>query len=222
VLGISGNKAVFPISWRPIDLVLLRGAGRSPMLLLVKLSRWRLDDGGGSGEVFFNKRTSCPPVLGDLAPLRSSFSKLHGEDRRGSEEEEDAAFWSASSAASHWLRAVLSSTPMAEGRLLRALSLACRRQLFLNLQADVPIWRPSCSFNAVVPVCSVPSGVVPGDGADDRDSKPRSKLGGEGHGVVLDCVLTLCSRVLFAYSEGLFVISSFLLALVVILKPTNN
>ena len=61
-------------------------------------------------------------------------------------------------------------TLMAGRRLLRALRCAadllivCRRQLILYLPVGVPKWRLFCTRSAALFGCSVPSGVVPGDG----------------------------------------------------------
>jgi hypothetical protein len=55
-LGISRNKAVFPIFWRLVELVLLRGARRSPVTLNVGFPRWKLGAACRSSEAFFNKR----------------------------------------------------------------------------------------------------------------------------------------------------------------------
>ena len=96
-----------------------------------------------------------PPNQGDLASLCPSFLELHGGGRRGVEEENDtASSWSASSTASRRPQAAMPSTPIAEGRLLRALSLVFRRHLYSNFPADVPNWRPSCSFSAAYPAPS--------------------------------------------------------------------
>ena len=81
-IGISRNKAVLPISWRLPVLVVLRGARRSTVKLFVKPSRWRLGDGGRSGEVFFNKRVACSHRCTRL--LCVSLNLLAG---RGGEEE---------------------------------------------------------------------------------------------------------------------------------------
>jgi len=55
-IGIFPNKAVFPFFWRLVELVLLRGIGRSLEVLSARLSWWKLGVGGKSGEVSFNKR----------------------------------------------------------------------------------------------------------------------------------------------------------------------
>ena len=81
-LGISPNKAVFPFLWRLFVLVLLRGARRSPEALFVKLSRWTLDVGGKSGEVFFNKRIDCLQCCG-LATLFRLLAGLGGGGEKG-------------------------------------------------------------------------------------------------------------------------------------------
>jgi hypothetical protein len=95
--------------------------------------------------------------------------------RRGSS---DTATWSTSSVGLRRPLVVLRSTHIVEGRLLRALSSACRRHLFFNLLAGVPHGRPSLCSSTAFPCCTVPNVLVPGDGADGREWRHR---GGEGH-----------------------------------------
>jgi hypothetical protein len=54
--GISCNKAIFPIFWRPGIPVLCRSTGRSSTAFFVRPSRWWSGAGDDSGEAFFNKR----------------------------------------------------------------------------------------------------------------------------------------------------------------------
>jgi hypothetical protein len=79
----------------------------------------------------------------------------------------------------------------------------------------VPTWRPSYCFNVAIPICSVPSGVVLGEGSDGRASKLRSELRGEG----LDHIFVFYSSVLFSLSGDLFAISSLIVALIIICNP---
>lgn len=130
--------------------------------------------------------------------------------RRGSS---GTASWSTSSAALRRSQAVLPSTHIAEGRLLRALSPACRRHLFVNLLASAPQGRPFFCSSMAVPSCTVPSGIVPGDGADGRAWRFR---GGEGP----DRFFLLYFRVLFAYCEGLVVIFVYFVVLSILCNPT--
>jgi hypothetical protein len=113
----------------------------------------------------------------------------------------DTVSWSASSAALRRPQATSPSTSMAEGRLLRALTSACWRHLLFNLPAGVPTGRPFYCFSAACPSCSVPSGVVPGDGVDGRASRHQPEIGGEG----LDRVFQFSFRVLSAILQGLLV-----------------
>lgn len=122
--------------------------------------------------------------------------------------------------------AFTSSTHIAEGRLLPSWmpattssvpSFSCWRQLFINLQAMVPIWRPSCSC-VVSSRCVVPSGSVPGDGVVDCAWK-LCRLGGDGAGP--DRVFLFNSGVLCAKCRDLDVIFSFADVLAVICTSTS-
>jgi hypothetical protein len=90
--------------------------------------------------------------------------------RRGSS---GTATWSTSSAALRRSKAVLPSTHITEGRLLRALLPAYRCHLFFNLLAGVPQERPFFCSSTTFPSCTVPSGIVPDDGADAEASRWR-------------------------------------------------
>lgn len=81
----------------------------------------------------------------------------------------------------------------------------------------MPIRRSSYSFSAALPIDTVPSSLVPGDGEDGRDSRLTSALGGEGP----DGVSLFRSRVLFAFSEYLNVISISFEVLYPICNPTD-
>lgn len=208
--SLSSSWAFSSVAWG-VGLVLLR----------LMMLRWsELEVAGGFAATALQIKLVLPVDRGSLDPLSPSFSELHDGEREGDEEEIDTASWSASSAASRRPRAAQPSIPIVEGRLLQAMSSVCRRHLYSNLLAGVLKGRPSCSFSAACPVCDVPSGLVPGDGADGRASRLRSMLGGEGHGQGLDCFLTLCSGVLLKLFEGLFVTCSFFEALVVICNST--
>jgi hypothetical protein len=79
-INISCNKAVFPVFWRLVDLVLLYGTRQSPVMLNVRLLRWKFGAICKSGKVFFSKQ------FGGLLGRRSSLlllSLLVG--RRGEE-----------------------------------------------------------------------------------------------------------------------------------------
>jgi hypothetical protein len=203
-LGISCNKAVFPYLWRLFVLVLLRGARRSPEVLFVKLSRWTLDDGGKSGEVFFNKRFDCLQCCG-LATLFRLLVSLGGWRENGRScvvrvtwrwSEEDFA---ATCGVHQWRRV---HAAVIQGRGGR--SVPCYMHgFFFNLQAGVPIRRPFRSSAAASIVASLPSGVVPDDVADGRGVELIFVFGGAG----LDCFSLFLVRVLFVIVECLFAFS---------------
>jgi hypothetical protein len=72
--GISCNKAVFPVLWRPSIPVLCRSTDHSSTAFFVKPSRWWSGAGDDSGKAFFNKRClfllwSCQFLLLLLSPL---------------------------------------------------------------------------------------------------------------------------------------------------------
>jgi hypothetical protein len=129
----------------------------------------------------------------------------------------DTASWSASLAALRRPQATSPSTSMAEGRLLWALASACWRHLLFNLPAGMPTGRPFYCFSAACPSCSVPSGVVLGNGVDGRASRHQPKIGGG-----LDRVFQFSFRVLSAILEGLLVRFTFSVVLDVICTPTAN
>jgi hypothetical protein len=203
--GISINKAVLPIFWRLVVLVLFCGTGRLLVKLSVKLARWKLDGHGGSGMAFFNKQTMVV-----LFFSCSSFVLLLPLDCRGGEGLEDfdmvgfsfgrnqgksctANLWSSSSVASQ------RPTQSAGGQRLRALMQTVRQV------SDQPPWRrPFEGFLLAFIALAAPSGSVPG--AAMRGRQWSSFYGGEDGP---DCFSCNLSRVLSVIFEDCFVISFF-------------
>jgi hypothetical protein len=205
--GISKNKVVFLFYWKLVVMALSRGVGRLPVKLFVKSSRWRLGDCGRAGEAFFNKRACL--VL--LLFWRFVVLPLFLAGRGGEGMEWFVAMicrfggdWGSSGAASgREISAVCwPSTSMAEGQPLLPWSLAkgCRRKVYINLQADVPIRRPSTPGTVSSRRC-VLSGFVPSDTAVGC---AWFELGGDGAG--LDCALQIRSEILCAKCQDVFVI----------------
>jgi hypothetical protein len=97
---------------------------------------------------------------------------------------------------------------MAERRSLQALAssvdlwIFCRRQLIINLPTGAPKGRPYKFKSAVFFGDSVPSGILPGDGAAGRDGRRRHEHGGQGP----DCIPKFYSRVLCVEGEAWIVV----------------
>jgi hypothetical protein len=198
-LGISRNKAVFPIFWRLVELVLLRGARRSPVTLNVRFPRWKLGAVCRSSEAFFNKR------IGGLLCCWSSLLLLSILAGRGGEENgwlaaalcsdggglgvrDTVTAWSSSSVARAWL-----PTLDAGGQQLHGLA-PVLRQVFFNLP-----WRPCVGLATELSLSTSPSGLVPGAGGDDRRLKPKI-VGGDGGP---DCFFYFLFRVCSVKAKGL-------------------
>jgi hypothetical protein len=89
--------------------------------------------------------------------------------------------------------------------------------VFFNLQAKMPFRRPFSS-GVEGSRCPTPSGFVPGGAMLFYVVSSSSGDGGAGP----DCFFTIFFRVLCAKSIDLFVISTFLAVLLVIMSPLNE
>ena len=98
----------------------------------------------------------------------------------------------------------------------RSVLRCCMRCSVFNLQARVPMRRPSSSSMAAFIVVLAPSGFVPGGGADGHHVELFVEHGGEG----LNCVPLYFLEVLFVKDKGLVVISFYLEVLDVNCMPT--
>lgn len=195
-----------------------RWVGLDPQLLVLQ----RLETTSG-GSALTSPLLNKLDVFGRVCLLRSPALPLlfchHGDGRKlgRSVAQARCARWGSSAAVSSWSASstamcrpmvVMPSTLMAGRRLLRALTCAadlrivCRRQLILYPPAGVPKGRLFCTRSAALFGCSVPSGVVPGDGAAGHDWWRRRDGGDSGP----DCFSYFCCRVLFAKLEDLVVI----------------
>lgn len=87
----------------------------------------------------------------------------------------------------------------------------------INLQAGMPIRRPSSSSTATFNVVWSPSGSVPGDDTDGRRVELFISVGGEGPDRDLDSLV----KVLFVKAKGLFLIFFYSVVLDVNCYPTD-
>jgi hypothetical protein len=189
-IGISRNKAVFPVFWRLGVLVLLRGTGRSSMVLCVKLSRWRLGVFYRVGEAFFNKRFCCLLCTWRLL-LWFSLLACRGGEEKGKLDDEfccdgegrgvsgTVSSWSSSSVAHVWL-----PTIDAGGQQLQNLAPVVR-QVICNL-----LRRPCVCLAAELILSTAPSGLVPGAGGGGRCASQKIHDAGGP-----DCVFSYLFRV---------------------------
>jgi hypothetical protein len=92
-----------------------------------------------------------------------------------------------------------------------------RQQVYFNLQANMPFRRP---FSSGVEGSRrpIPSGFVPGGAVLVCAASSSSGDGGAGP----DCVFSVFFRVLYVKCMDLFVISTFLVVLLVIVSPLNE